>query len=68
MSARARFLVPLLWAVKIESLSLFCFEGRGLPAVEVEAEEARSEERELVKAMFEDVVDGALDSCGALVP
>ncbi len=52
-SARARFLLPLLWAVK---MSDFCLEGRGRPVVvvvEVE-DEARSEERVDVKAALEE--------------
>jgi len=49
MSARARFLEPLLWAVKIESL--VDLKGRLRPAVVDAVEgEARSEERVDVKA------------------
>ncbi len=54
-SARARFLLPLLWAVK---MSDFCFEGRGRPVVvgvEVEVvDEARREERVDVNAALEE--------------
>ena len=45
-SARARFLLPLLWAVKMEGL---VFEGRARPVVVVGVE-ARREERVDVKA------------------
>ena len=48
MSARARFLVPLLWAVKMESL--VNFEGRGRPVVGLLGGMERREERVDVKA------------------
>ena len=51
MSAKARFLVPLLWAVKMESLPLF--KGRERPVVGVEEVDVdRSEESVEVKAML----------------
>ena len=56
MSAKARFFVPLLWAVKMESLVLL--EGRERPVVGVEEVGAdRREERVEVKAML--LVGGA---------
>ena len=56
MSAKARFLVPLLCAVKIESLPLF--EGRGRAVVGVEEGGVdRREESVEVKAML--LVGGA---------
>lgn len=48
MSARARFLVPLLWAVKMESL--VDFDGRGRPVLGVLEGAERREERVDVKA------------------
>ena len=56
MSAKARFLVPLLCAVKMESLPLF--EGRGRTVVGVEeVGVARREESVEVKAIL--LVGGA---------
>ena len=56
MSAKARFFVPLLWAVKMESLPLL--EGRERPVVGVEEVGAdRREESVEVKAML--LVGGA---------
>ena len=51
-SARARFLLPLLWVVKMSGL---VFEGRGRPFVLVVVLVARREERVEVKA---ELVDG----------
>ena len=56
MSAKARFLVPLLCAVKIESLLLFEGRGRAIVGME-EVEVDRSEESVDVKAML--LVGGA---------
>ena len=56
MSAKARFLRPLLWDVKIESrlfLTWGPFEGR---ALEEAAVVARREERDVAKARFEVLV------------
>lgn len=55
MSARARFLLPLLWAVNMESLGVL--EGRGRPEEVVEDLGAeRREERVEVKARLVEVV------------
>lgn len=56
MSAKARFLVPLLCAVKMESLLLFEEWGRAVVGVD-EVEVARREESVEVKAML--LVGGA---------
>ena len=56
MSARARFLVPLLWAVKMESL--VNFEGRGRPVVGLWEGTERREERVDVKARLLALADG----------
>lgn len=55
MSARARFVAPLLWAVKMSGLDL---EGRARPGVVVVVVEgrARREERAEVKAALEEGV------------
>ena len=53
MSARARFLEPLLWVLKMSGLF---FDGRTRPVVLLEGC-ARSEERVLLKAREEVVVD-----------
>ena len=50
-SAKARFLLPRLWAVKMESLDEEFFDGRGRPAVVVVVEGAeRRDDRVEVKA------------------
>lgn len=60
MSARARFLEPLLCAVNIESLGVL--EGRGRPEDVVEVLGAeRREERVEVKARLVDVVEAGLE-------
>lgn len=52
MSARARFLLPALWAVKMEG---FVLEGRARPvAVGFVVVVARREERVEVKAVLEE--------------
>ena len=59
MSAKARFLDPLLWAVNIESLGALVGRGRPEEVVEVLGAERR-EERVEVKARL--VNDVALDA------
>ncbi len=63
ISAKARFLLPLLWAVKMSGL---VFEGRGRPVVVVEAEEgeARRVDRVAVKAEEEEVLGVGLADRG----
>ena len=56
-SARARFLRPLFWVVKMESRGLVVWvwdglEGRGRVSL-LEAEVARSEVRDVAKVRFE---------------
>lgn len=52
MSAKARVLLPLLWAVKMEGL--LDLEGRARPVVVGVVVEARREERVDVKAELEE--------------
>ena len=70
MSARARFLEPLLWTVKMESFG--ALEGRGRPCelvvdLELEGAAASSDERVEEKARLL-VVDAGLEGFGRVAP
>lgn len=65
MSAKARFLEPLLWVLK---RSGFDFEGRARPVVLLVGGWERRVERVLVKAREEGVVDCGPEGLGRGAP
>lgn len=65
MSARARFLEPLLWVLKRSGLD---FEGRARPVVVLVGGWERRVERVLVKAREEGVVEVEVEALGRGAP